>query len=75
MSVYCNIRISIEDYSYLCQVASENKATPEITAAGIIATTIQEYRDEARWADIQEERDLAAMCQDNALELQTACEF
>ena len=50
-------------------MASENKTTPELLASNILAQTMNEYRDEARWADIQEKRDLAAMCQDNALEL------
>lgn len=75
MDFYCNIKISLEDYTLLCQMASENKTTPELLASSILAQTMNEYRDEARWADIQEERDLAAMCQDNALELQTTCEF
>jgi len=56
-------------------MASENKTTPELLASKILAQTMDEYRDEARWADIQEERDLTAMCQDNALELQTTREF
>jgi hypothetical protein len=49
-------------------MASENKTTPELFASGILAQTMDEYRDEARWLDNQEQLDLVASSQEKIIE-------
>ena len=61
------VTIPFNDYAFMCQMASENNTTPELFASGILAQTMDEYRDEARWADNQEQLDLVASNQENLL--------
>ena len=62
------VTIPFNDYAFMCQMASENNTTPELFASGILAQTMDEYRDEARWADNQEQLDLVASSQEKIIE-------
>lgn len=62
------VTLPFNDYAFMCQMASENKTTPELFASGILAQTMDEYRDEARWSNNQEQLDLVASSQEKIIE-------
>lgn len=61
--------ISKEDWNFLCEVAAENKVSPEIFAAQIVAAELAEIRHEIRYIEaIQQELDVLAERQEKSVE-------
>jgi hypothetical protein len=46
------------DYKFLCQLAQENGVEPSAFAKQILVQRLDDYRDEIRYARLQDQKDL-----------------
>jgi hypothetical protein len=58
------------DYKFLCHLAQENGVEPSAFAKQILVQRLDDYRDEIRYAQIQEQEDLAAAAVEKIVEEQ-----